>query len=47
MNTPTPQFDPAQRRGAVRRTVWLIVGVIALIYGGFFVRALLLMGNAP
>ena len=47
LNTPTSQFDPAQRRAAVRRTAWFVVGVVALIYAGFFVRALLLMGNTP
>ena len=47
MNTPTSEFDPAQRRAAVRRTAWCIVAVVALIYAGFFVRALLLMGNTP
>ena len=46
MNMPTTSFDPAQRRAAVRRTAWCVVGVVALIYAGFFVRALLLMGNA-
>jgi inner membrane protein involved in colicin E2 resistance len=35
-------FDPAQRRAAVRRTVYIALGVIALIYAGFFVRAVLL-----
>jgi hypothetical protein len=43
MTTEPARFDPATRRAAVRRTVWVVVGVVALIYGAFFVRALLLM----
>ena len=45
MSTEPARFDPTQRRAAVRRTAWLIAGVIALIYAGFFVRAVLLMGT--
>jgi hypothetical protein len=40
-SAPAP-FDTAQRRAAVRRTVWATLGVVALIYLGFFVRAVLL-----
>ena len=49
MTNEPARFDPATRRSAVRRTVWAVVGVVVLIYGAFFVRALLLMktGAAP
>lgn len=49
MTNEPARFDPAMRRSAVRRTVWVVVGVVALIYGAFFVRALLLAktGVAP
>ncbi|HSX59243.1 MAG TPA: hypothetical protein VLF18_03485 [Tahibacter sp.] len=49
MTNEPARFDPATRRSAVRRTAWIVVGVVALIYGAFFVRALLLMktGAAP
>jgi len=46
MSTEPARFDPTQRRAAVRRTVWMIAGVVALIYAGFFVRAVLLMGTS-
>ncbi|MBL8300411.1 MAG: hypothetical protein JNN30_18905 [Rhodanobacteraceae bacterium] len=42
MTTEPARFDPVTRRTAVRRTVWVVVGVVALIYGAFFVRAVLL-----
>lgn len=42
MTNEPAHFDPATRRIAVRRTVWVVVGVVALIYGAFFVRAVLL-----
>lgn len=45
MSTEPAPFDPTQRRAAVRRTAWIVVGVVALIYVGFFVRAALLMGT--
>lgn len=49
MTNEPARFDPATRRTAIRRTVWAVVGVVVLIYGAFFVRALLLMkpGVAP
>lgn len=43
MSTEPVRFDPAARRAAIRRTVWIVVGLVALVYGGFFVRALLLL----
>ncbi len=46
MSTEHARFDPTQRRAAVRRTAWMIAGVVALIYAAFFVRAVLLMGAA-
>ncbi len=42
MTTQPPRFDPAERRSAIRRTVWIAVGVIAAICLGFFVRAVVL-----
>lgn len=42
MTNEPVHFDPATRRTAVRRTVWVVVGVVALIYGAFFIRAVLL-----
>jgi hypothetical protein len=42
MTNEPARFDPATRRTAVRRTVWIVVGVVALIYAAFFVRAVLL-----
>ncbi len=42
MTTQPPRFDPAERRPAIRRTVWIAVGVIAAIYLGFFIRAVVL-----
>lgn len=42
MSTEPARFDPSQRRPAIRRTVRIVVGVIALIYLGFFVRAVVL-----
>ncbi|WP_257387054.1 hypothetical protein [Tahibacter caeni] len=49
MSTEPARFDPADRRAAIRRTAWIVVGVAALIYAGFFVRAVLLLkgGAAP
>jgi hypothetical protein len=34
-------FDLESRRPAIRRTVWLLFGLAALIYGAFFLRAIL------
>lgn len=45
MSTEPVRFDPSTRRAAVRRTAWIVVGVVALIYAGFFVRAVLLMDS--
>lgn len=42
MNSEPARFDPRTRRAAVRRTAWIVAGVVALIYAGFFVRAVLL-----
>lgn len=42
MKTEPARFDPAERRPAIRRTVWIVLGVVALIYLGFFVRAVVL-----
>ncbi|HJU39394.1 MAG TPA: hypothetical protein VJ724_07445 [Tahibacter sp.] len=40
MKTEQPaRFDPAERRPAIRRTVLIVVGVVAAIYVGFFLRA--------
>lgn len=49
MSNEPARFDPNLRRAAIRRTAWIVVGVVALIYGGFFVRALLHLksGAAP
>ena len=35
-------FDVDARRPAIRRTVWVLLGLVALVYGGFFARAILL-----
>jgi hypothetical protein len=35
-------FDLESRRPAIRRTVWVLFGLVALVYGGFFLRAILL-----
>jgi hypothetical protein len=35
-------FDVESRRPAIRRTVWVLFGLVALVYGGFFLRAILL-----
>lgn len=40
--TSAPAPSDTARRAAVRRTVWATLGVVALIYAGFFVRAVLL-----
>lgn len=45
MNTEPARFDPATRRAAVRRTAWIAVGIVALIYGAFFVRAVLVANS--
>ena len=42
MTTEPARFDPKDRRPAIRRTVWIAVGVIAAIYIGFFIRAVVL-----
>ena len=42
MTTEPARFDPAERRTAIRRTVLVVVLVVAAIYAGFFVRAVLL-----
>jgi hypothetical protein len=39
MKTEPARFDPAERRPAIRRTVLIIVSIIAAIYIGFFLRA--------
>ena len=43
MSNEPARFDPAVRRAAIRRTAWIVVGIVALVYGGFFVRALLML----
>lgn len=42
MTTEPTRFDPAERRQAIRRTVLVAVAVIAAIYIGFFIRAVVL-----
>ena len=40
--TGKASFDVKSRRPAIRRTVWVLVGLVALVYGSFFLRAILL-----
>jgi len=42
MNLPQTSPSIDQRRAGIRRTVWVVVGVVVLVYGGFFLRSVLL-----
>jgi type VI protein secretion system component VasF len=38
MSNQQLKFDPAERRAAVRRTVWIMAGVALAIFVLFFVK---------
>jgi hypothetical protein len=36
-----PTFDPAERRAAVRRTVWIVASIALAMFVGFILHAVL------
>jgi hypothetical protein len=36
-----PKFDPAERRAAVRRTVWIMTSIALALFVGFILHATL------